>query len=136
MRHHNRFGNCAVVAVGGNKLKERLCGLVAKWRKDADDCYQYAPAYEACADELEAALKAMKIYTLTRGEYCGITDEAYMFGAYSTKEKADAANPLEETSIQSKEWRDAHGIPERWEPKYEVREVEIDEVPAQEVRLV
>jgi hypothetical protein len=78
----------------------------------------------------------MKIYILTRGEYCGATDQAYMFGAYSTREKADAANPLEETSVQSKEYRDANGIPDRWEPTYEVHEVELDQVPTEETRLV
>ena len=78
----------------------------------------------------------MKVYVLTRGEYCGSTDEAHMFGVYSTREKADAANPLIETSVQMQSYRDEHGIPDRWEPKYEVHEIEVDEVPTEEIQLV
>lgn len=69
-----------------------------------------------------------------------MTDEANMFGAYSTREKADAANPHElqwaAYSYETPEQRKERGIVDKWKPKYEVHEVEVDEVPLKELRLV
>lgn len=33
----------------------------------------------------------MKVYALVLGEYCGMTDRAYIYGVYSSWEKADEA---------------------------------------------
>lgn len=70
----------------------------------------------------------MKVYVLTRGDYCGSTDQAHLHGVFSTPGKAAAANKPDAG------WAKINDGKEHLE--YEVHELELDVPLEKDVRLV
>jgi hypothetical protein len=75
-------------------------------------------------------------YVLARGEYCGSTDHAYLHGVFSSREKANAANPLYDTDCRADSYKKEHGIEPNMQPYYEVYEIVLDEPLSEDLRLV
>jgi hypothetical protein len=76
------------------------------------------------------------VYVLARGEYCGRTDQAYLHGVFSSREKANAANPLYDTDWRADSYKKEHGIEPNMQPYYEVHEIVLDAPLSEDVRLV